>query len=296
VMALHVRRSYYNQFFGRQPDDERPLTGINTRQIYKSSRLVSNLTGMMVQPNKAIVGANAFSHESGIHQDGVLKHRQTYEIMDAQLIGLQDNQIVLGKLSGRAALKNRLEELGFELSHEEMDRAFTRFKDLADKKREVSDRDLEAIVNDELRLESIGQLLYSLERVQVSCGDHEVPTATVSLKTQEGKLLTEAATGTGPVDAVYKCINRIVAMPGVLTEYGLQSVTGGIDAQANVALRVEYRGRIFSGNAANTDIIVASTQAYINAMNKVLMSREFRLHAQHDELENQDAELEAVSL
>src|SRR4028119_1721002 len=148
-MGLHVRRQYFNPFLGRQVDSQAPLTNIDTRQIYKTSRLVSNLTGMLVQPNKAIVGANAFAHESGIHQDGVLKHKLTYEIMDAQSIGLNDNQIVLGKLSGRNAFRSRLKELGFELGDQELNRAFLRFKDMADKKKEITDWDLEAIVNDE---------------------------------------------------------------------------------------------------------------------------------------------------
>lgn len=151
VMALHVRRQYFNPFLGRPTDSTEPLTNIDTKQIYKTSRLVSNLTGMMVQPNKAIVGANAFAHESGIHQDGVLKNRLTYEIMDAESIGLTTNQIVLGKLSGRNAFRTRLQELGFELSEDDLNKAFLRFKEVADKKREITDWDLEAIVNDEIQ-------------------------------------------------------------------------------------------------------------------------------------------------
>ena len=151
VMALHVRRQYFNPFFGRPAESTESLTKIDTQQIYKTSRLVSNLTGMMVQPNKAIVGTNAFAHESGIHQDGVLKHKLTYEIMDAQSIGLTDNQIILGKHSGRNAFRTRLKELGFELSEADLNKAFVRFKDVADKKKEISDWDIEAIVNDEIR-------------------------------------------------------------------------------------------------------------------------------------------------
>jgi 2-isopropylmalate synthase len=151
VMALHVRRQYFNPYLGRPEESQESLTNIDTREIYRTSRLVSNLTGMLVQPNKAIVGANAFAHESGIHQDGVLKNKLTYEIMDAQLIGLTDNQIVLGKHSGRNAFRTRLKELGFELSDSELNKAFVRFKEVADKKKEISDRDLEAIVNDEIQ-------------------------------------------------------------------------------------------------------------------------------------------------
>ena len=266
VMALHVRRRYFNPYLGRAPESEAPLTNIDTRQIYKTSRLVSNLTGMLVQPNKAIVGANAFAHESGIHQDGVLKNKLTYEIMDAQSIGLTDNQIVLGKHSGRNAFRSRLKELGFELSETDLNKAFLRFKDVADKKKEVSDWDLEALVNDEIRQ---APELFHLELVQVSCGDKARPTATVTLRTPEGEELTDAAIGTGPVDAVYKAINRVVNVPNELIEFSVQSVTAGIDAIGEVTIRLRYQERVFAGHAANTDIIVASAQAYINALNRL---------------------------
>ncbi|NER21680.1 MAG: 2-isopropylmalate synthase [Symploca sp. SIO1C2] len=266
VMALHVRRQYYNPYLGRPVESEEPLTKIDTRQIYKTSRLVSNLTGMLVQPNKAIVGANAFAHESGIHQDGVLKNKLTYEIMDAQSIGLTDNLIVLGKHSGRNAFRTRLNELGFELSENELNKAFLRFKELADKKKEITDWDLEAIVNDEIR-----QMpeLFHLESVQVSCGDRTHPTATVTLRKPNGEELTDAAIGAGPVDAVYQAINRVVNVPNQLIEFSVQSVTGGIDALGEVTIRLRHNERIFSGHAANTDIIVASAQAYVNALNRL---------------------------
>ena len=222
VMAFHVRRQYFNPFFGRPPESEAPLTNINTRYIYKTSRLVSSLTGMSVQPNKAIVGANAFAHESGIHQDGVLKNKLTYEIMDAQLIGLTDNQIVLGKLSGRHAFQARLQELGFELSEEEVNKAFIRFKDMADKKREITDWDLESIVNTEIQQPPE---LFRLELVQVSCGDRSRPTATVTIRTPNGEELTDVAIGTGPVDAVCKAVNRVVNVPNDLIEFSVQSIT-----------------------------------------------------------------------
>jgi 2-isopropylmalate synthase len=284
VMAMHVRRQYFNPFLGRPANSEEPLTNIDTRQIYKTSRLVSNLTGMLVQPNKAIVGANAFAHESGIHQDGVLKHKLTYEIMDAQSIGLTDNQIVLGKHSGRNAFRTRLKELGFELADQELNKAFLRFKELGDKKKEVTDWDLEAIVNDEIQQ---SPEMFRLERVQVSCGDHACPTATVTLRTPEGKELTDAAIGTGPVDAVYKAINRVVEIPNELIEFSVQSVTAGIDAIGEVTIRLQHEGRIFSGHAANTDIIVASAQAYMNALNRLYgaLQRGGSLHPQHDEVE-----------
>ncbi|MGQ9870449.1 2-isopropylmalate synthase [Leptodesmis sp.] len=285
VMALHVRRQYFNPFLGRPVESEEPLTRIDTRQIYKTSRLVSSLTGMLVQPNKAIVGANAFAHESGIHQDGVLKNKLTYEIMDAQLIGLTDNQIVLGKLSGRNAFRSRLKELGFELTEQELNKAFVRFKELADKKKEISDWDLEAIVNDEIQQ---APDLFRLELVQVSCGDHACPTATVTLRTPDGQELTDAATGTGPVDAVYKAINRVVNVPNQLIEFSVQSVTAGIDAIGEVTIRLRYDSRLFSGHAANTDIIVASAQAYVNALNRLyaaLQTKKAKIKAQDSEIE-----------
>ncbi|MFO5491780.1 MAG: 2-isopropylmalate synthase [Cuspidothrix sp.] len=271
VMALHVRRQYFNPFLGRAENSEVPLTNIDTKQIYKTSRLVSNLTGMLVQPNKAIVGANAFAHESGIHQDGVLKNKLTYEIMDAQLIGLSDNQIVLGKHSGRNAFRTRLKELGFELSENDLNKAFVRFKEVADKKKEISDWDLEAIVNDEIQQ---APDLFKVELVQVSCGSNAQPTATVTLRTPDGQELTDAAIGTGPVDAVYKAINRVVNVPNELIEFSVQSVTGGIDALGEVTIRLRHQSRVFSGHAANTDIIVASAQAYVNALNRLYAALE----------------------
>ncbi len=266
VMALHVRRQYFNPFLGRPPESTEPLTNIDTTCIYKTSRLVSNLTGMMVQPNKAIVGSNAFAHESGIHQDGVLKHKLTYEIMDAQSIGLTNNQIVLGKHSGRNAFRTRLKELGFDLSETELNNAFVAFKEIADKKKEITDWDLQAIINDEIH--QVPEL-FRLELVQVSCGDHSRPTATVTIRNPEGVELTDAAIGTGPVDAVYKAINRVVKVPNELIEFSVQSVTAGIDAMGEVTIRLRHQDRIYSGHAADTDIIVASARAYLNALNRL---------------------------
>jgi 2-isopropylmalate synthase len=283
VMAMHVRRSYYNPFLGRPADSEASLTNINTRELYKTSRLVSNLTGMFVQPNKAIVGANAFAHESGIHQDGVLKNKLTYEIMDAQLIGLTDNQIVLGKHSGRNAFRTRLKELGYELADQELNKAFVRFKEVADKKKEITDWDLESIVNDETQQPPE---LFRLEMVQVSAGSNAQPTATVKVRTPDGQELMDAAIGTGPVDAVYKAINRVVDVPNQLIEFSVQSVTAGIDALGEVTIRLKHEERIFSGRSANTDIIVASAQAYVNALNRLYQAIQTggidRTHAQRE--------------
>jgi 2-isopropylmalate synthase len=233
---------------------------------------------MLVQPNKAIVGANAFAHESGIHQDGVLKNKLTYEIMDAQLIGLTENQIVLGKHSGRNAVRTRLKELGYELSETDLNKAFVRFKEVADKKKEITDWDLEALVNDEIKQ---APELFKLELVQVSCGDHARPTATVTLRNPDGEELMDAAIGTGPVDAIYKAINRVAGVPNQLIEFSVQSVTAGIDALGEVTIRLQHEGRVFSGHAANTDIIVASAQAYVNALNRLYASmQQQRQHAQ----------------
>ncbi|HYM15806.1 MAG TPA: 2-isopropylmalate synthase [Dehalococcoidia bacterium] len=258
VMAIKTRRD----FLGVE-------TRIRTPELYRTSRLVADLTGMSVQPNKAIVGANAFRHQSGIHQDGILKMRETYEIMDAKEIGWPSGgaEIVLGKVSGRHGFKSRLEELGYELTEEELSRAFMAFKELADKKSEIDDRDLEAIVADKLRTAAE---IYRLDFVQVSCGDHASPTATVRLIAPDGSIRADAAIGTGPVDAVYRAINRIIDIPNELTEFSVKSVTEGIDAQGEVTIRVEGAGRTYTGRGADTDIIVASAKAYMNALNRML--------------------------
>ena len=244
-------------------------TNIDTRQIYRTSRLVSDITGFAVQPNKAIVGANAFRHASGIHQDGVLKERTTFEIMDPQSVGWPSSTLVLGKLSGRAGLRARLEELGYKLKQEELNVAFEAFKDLADRKREVTSADLEALMSSQRRTVDVPSI-YKLERVQVTCGNHEVPTATVTLTTPDGQTVTDAATGTGPVDSVYKAINRIVQAPNVLTEFRVDAVTEGIDAIGDVTIRIEKDGGVYVGRGSDTDIIVASAKAYMYALNRLL--------------------------
>ena len=279
VMALHVRRSYFNPFLGRPADSSEPLTGVRTEEITKTSRLVSNLTGMAVQPNKAIVGANAFAHESGIHQDGVLKNRLTYEIIDARTVGLADNRISLGKLSGRSAFRARLEELGYELSRDDLDDAFARFKELADRKREITDRDLEAIVSEQVQQQDDGS--FSLKSVQVSCGTGLQPTATVTLVNADGAELTEAAIGTGPVDAVCQALNHLAQVPNELVEFSVKSVTEGIDAMGDVTIRLRQNGVLYSGHAADTDIVVAAAQAFVNALNRLIAgSRTLPLHPQ----------------
>ena len=274
VMALYVRQSRYD--LG---------TNIHSTEIYPSSRMVSSFTGLNVQANKAIVGANAFAHEAGIHQDGVLKNRLTYEIMDASTVGVPASRLVLGKHSGRHALAERLEEMGFHLDKEQLDRAYERFKDLADKKKTVSEADLEALVSDEVFQPTE---VYALEQLQVSCGDHAIPTATVRLRGPNNAVLTDSAHGAGPVDAVYRAINRIVGVPNELCEFTVNSVTEGIDAQGEVLIRIEAeaessRGinpqtgvqhRTFSGHGTDTDIIVASGKAYLSALNKLLSTQQ----------------------
>jgi 2-isopropylmalate synthase len=259
VMAIKTRQDFFHL-----------ATRVNTNQIYKASRLVSELTGFVVQPNKAIIGANAFRHESGIHQDGVIKMPITYEIMDPKTVGIPSSTLVLGKLSGRHAFKEHLAELGYSLKEEDFNRAFTAFKELADKKKGVTDRDIESLIAEEQRTVSE---VYHLDRVQISCGDRGIPTAAVRLIGPEGKVLADAALGTGPVDAVYKAINRIVNVPNQLTEFTVKSVTEGIDAIGEVLVRIESEGITYTGRGADTDIIVASAKAYMNALNRLLAAK-----------------------
>jgi 2-isopropylmalate synthase len=257
VMALRTRRDWY-----------RRAVGVRTDQIYRTSRLVAGLTGMAVPPNKAVVGANAFAHESGIHQDGVLKERTTYEIMSPQDVGLPTNRLVLGKHSGRHAFRERLREMGYELSEEDFRKAFARFKALADKKKDVSDRDVEAILQDELV--GAGPEVYRIEDYQVMAGSSTVPTATVRLRREGGEPLQESATGDGPVDAVYRAIDRAAGVTHRLLDYALKAVTGGQDAVGEVTVRVEAPdGRVAAGRGASTDVIEASARAYLAAINRL---------------------------
>jgi len=260
VMALKTRRD----FFGLRVD-------VDATQITRVSRLVSRLTGMAVQPNKAIVGANAFRHQSGIHQHGVLKLRETYEIIDAREVGLpRGAHIVLNKNSGRHGLRARLLELGYEVSEEELSRLFVAFKELADKKGEIDDRDLEALVAAKLRAY---QEVYRLDMVQVSCGMGLVPTATVRLAGPQGQLITEVATGDGPVDAVCKAIDRLVKVPTRLVEFSVKGITETTEALGEVTIRIESGDRTFVGRGADTDIVVASAKAYLDALNRVLSAQ-----------------------
>lgn len=272
VMALQTRHPVY----GCQ-------TGIDARQIARVSKLVSNYTGMLVQPNKAIVGANAFAHEAGIHQDGMLKHQQTYEIMRPEDVGVKQSRLVLGKHSGRHALRQRMAELGYRLSETDLDQFFERFKVLADRKKYITDADLEALVSDELYQP---QEFYSLDGLQVACGTIGMPTATVRLRGPDGQSHVQVALGTGPVDAAYKAIDLIVQAPNTLLEFVVHAVTEGIDAIGEVTVRIESQNgvkvldaqsetqqpRTYGGYGADTDIIVASAKAYLSALNKLLVA------------------------
>ncbi len=272
VMALHTRRPVFGL-----------TTGIDTTQLARVSRLVSNYTGIVVQPNKAIVGANAFAHEAGIHQDGMLKHHQTYEIMRPETVGVTRTRLVLGKHSGRHALKARLTELGFELKEADLDKVFERFKALSDKKKTISDADLEALVADEFYQP---REVYTLDGLQVVCGTMGMPTATARLRGPDGQLHIQAAIGTGPVDATYKAIDAIVQAPNTLLEFSVHAITEGIDALAEVTVRIQERNgaglthpqhevehvRTFGGHGADTDTIVASAKAYLSALNRMLVA------------------------
>lgn len=269
VMALATRE----KVFGLR-------TGIDTTQLVRTSRLVSSRTGIVVQPNKAIVGANAFAHESGIHQDGMLKHEETYEIMRPETVGASKTLLVLGKHSGRHAFAVRMRELGHALEGEALEAAFSRFKSLADKKKRITDADLDALAASEL---GRGPELFALEAVQVACGTSGMPTATVRLRGPDGAVHTQAAVGTGPLHAVFTAIDQVVKAPAELIEYSLNAITEGIDALGESSVRVRADrtdGRInpqhpahaavFHGHAADTDVVVASTKAYLSALNRLL--------------------------
>jgi 2-isopropylmalate synthase len=254
VMALRTRRDIFNAD-----------TNINTEEIIRSSRLVTKITGMSVQPNKAIVGANAFAHESGIHQDGLLKEKSTYEIIRPETIGLQKTKFVLGKHSGRHAFRTRLKELGYTLNDEEINSAFERFKKLADQKKDIFDEDLEALVSEEFPM--IPET-YSLIDMKVSSGMNQRPTAVMKLKVGE-EIIEKTEYGDGPVDATYRAIASITNTKSKLLKYEVKAITGGTDALGEVAVSLEESGRSVSGHGADTDIIIASAKAYINALNKL---------------------------
>jgi len=258
VMALKVRESMYQA-----------STRIITKEIMKTSKLVSHITGSFVQPNKAIVGANAFAHESGIHQDGMLKQKRTYEIMDAEMIGLNRNELVLGKHSGRHAFSERIKEMGYVLSQEALAQAFVKFKELADSKKEILTEDLEALLFENQEKE---EKIYTLKRVSVMTGNKRQPKAKVKLSKQ-GEIIKGEGVGAGAVDAIYKTINHLIDEEFELVDYTIQAITGGTDALGDVTVRIKEKDRIFTGRGSATDILVASTRAYLKAINKLLMAR-----------------------
>ncbi|MDH5667046.1 MAG: 2-isopropylmalate synthase [Nitrospira sp.] len=254
VMGLRTRKDFYHAD-----------TQIKTEEIAKTSRLVSKITGMVVQPNKAIVGANAFAHTSGIHQDGLLKDKTTYEIMRPESVGLVESRMVMGKLSGRHAFRQRMEELGYTLSDEELNHAFERFKKLADQKKEIYEEDLEVIVSEELA-KMVERIV--LKSFHIESGTDRTPTATVELEI-DGNLVRQSGTGDGPVDAVYRTIASMTQTKSTLLMFAVNAITGGTDAQGEVSVRVQEDGRTVSGHGADTDIIEAAAKAYLNALNRL---------------------------
>jgi 2-isopropylmalate synthase len=277
VMALNTRKPMYGL-----------VTGIETTHIARVSKLVSNYTGIPVQPNKAIVGANAFAHEAGIHQDGMLKHNQTYEIMKPEMVGVSQSRLVLGKHSGRHAFKKRMQDMGYNLEEDAIGRLFERFKDLADKKKIITDTDLEALLTDTIYQP---REIFALDGLQVVCGTMGMPTATLRLRGPEGKMIVHSAVGTGPIDATYKAIDSAIVefganIPAKLLEFVIHAVTEGIDAIGEVTVRIESvestpvvdaqsevsQARTYGGYGADTDIVVASAKAYLAAINKALVA------------------------
>jgi 2-isopropylmalate synthase len=269
VMALKTRQD----LFGFS-------TGIRTREIAKTSRLVSSLTGVIVPPNKAIVGANAFAHSSGIHQDGILKFRQTYEIMNPEDVGIEESSLLLTSRSGRHALEARLKQLGYKFSKKQLDDLFVKFKNLADKKRYVFDDDLLALVDDETAMANDA---YLLEHLQTSSGTGMIPTATVRIKLDGGEIVQEAACGDGPVDAATRAIDKAVGLKPKMLDYSLHAVTSGKDAQGEVSIRIEESGLTILGRAASTDIIEASAKAYLHAINRLVKAKQQRQKAKGEE-------------
>ncbi len=255
VMALRTRSDYFK--LG---------TRIDTTKIWPTSRMVSTLTGLTVQRNKAIVGENAFAHESGIHQDGVLKYRETYEIMDPVTVGISKSNLVLGKHSGRHAFKDRVSQLGYKLTDEQVEATFVKFKALADKKKEVFDEDIEALVDDQLE---VVRGLWTLVSLQVTTGSSTIPTATLVLKDSNGQSLQDAGIGDGPVDAIYSTIQRLTGIKASLIDYRIRAVTKGKEAMGEVQIEVDHSGQKFRGRGISTDILEASALAYLSAINRL---------------------------
>ncbi len=254
-MAIKTR----SDFYGVETD-------IDSTMISRISKLVSSITGFHVQYNKAIVGANAFAHESGIHQDGILKNRETYEIMTPESVGLEKSSLVLGKLSGRAAFKDRLKEIGYELNEEMLSESFKKFKELADKKKEILDEDIVSLVDDSIVHQ---KSRYSLTSLEVSCGTNQEASANIKIKIDNDEAETSFLSKDGPVDAIFNAIKKIIPHNANLELYQVQAVTDGTDAQATVVVRLKQNNRIFSANGADTNVLAASAIAYINCLDKL---------------------------
>jgi 2-isopropylmalate synthase len=261
AVALHIRSDYY-----------KAKTGLYLKETKRSSDLISSLTGMVVPGNKAVVGKNAFAHESGIHQDGVLKEKTTYEIISPELVGVSTNSMVLGKHSGRHAFKSRLQELGYEISDEEVNKLFAAFKELTEKKKEISDDDLKALLIEEKVASK--ETAYELKALQVQYGTTQVPTATISLLNPDNELIQEAATGAGSVDAIYNTLERCVGKSIKLIDYRIQSNSSGRDALAQVYVKIKIGDNEASGRGMAHDVLEASAKAYINAVNRMLLLSE----------------------
>ena len=259
IMALRTRADFYAGY----------TTNIDIKRIYASSRMVSTMTGMSVQRNKAVVGQNAFAHESGVHQDGMLKNRNTYEIMDPESIGVPKSKLVLGKLSGRAALADRLVELGHSVDEPTLQRVYEGFKALADKKKEVYDEDIEAILD---QAQDTDRAVFVLDSFQVTSGTNAIATATVVVTDESGSTQTDAATGDGPLDAIFSAIQRITGVDVTLEDYRTRAVTGGKDAQGEATVRLSHHGRSVRGRGVSTDVIEAAALAYLGAINRVRTS------------------------
>jgi 2-isopropylmalate synthase len=271
VMALTTRHDHY-----------KTTTRIDSTRIYSISRMVSTLTGLVVPRNKAIVGENAFAHEAGIHQDGILKKRETYEIMDPATVGIPKTSLVLGKHSGRHAFRERVIFLGYSLTDEQIQAAFEKFKALADKKKEVFDEDIEALVDDQLQLTSN---LWELVGLQVTAGGKTTPTATVALRDSSGKAVQDASVGDGPVDAIYSAIQRLTGIKMALTDYRIRSITKGAEALGEAHVELEHNGRKIRGRGLSTDILEASALAYIAAVNRMCaLSNREKAVTQHSSL------------
>ncbi|MCX6090954.1 MAG: 2-isopropylmalate synthase [Candidatus Atribacteria bacterium] len=268
VMSIYVRRDHFQT-----------ETDINFLEIYRTSRQISQLTGMLVQPNKAVVGQNAFAHESGIHQDGVLKEKSTYEIMDAKMIGREEKVLIMGKHSGRHAFAKKLEELGYHLSEEDFLKAFQRFKQLADQKKSIAEADLHLIASEETtRTEEA----YKLDFVHVCSGNNILPTATVRLIQGDGTILEGVATGVGPVDAAYKAIGQMVGLSSDLVNFTLQSISGGTEALGEVVVRIFTDDRAYVGRGSSQDVVVASVIAYLSAINKMTQTKKVNPQTHHE--------------